>query len=250
MTASLENVAHITSAKKDASEKLSDMAEEGRKAMSDTNNAVGNAAADAHALLEINKIISDIAEQTNLLSMNAAIEAAHAGESGKGFAVVADEIRKLAGSTAEHSKIISENLKKLISSMDISLSRTESINKVFNEIVSEVQLVSQAFSEISSSTLELSQGGKEITKSMQVLQDVSVIISEGSSKISEDEKNVFEQLNRINSFIEGISGVSARIKESTDKIIVTAENTDNIIKESSSGMQDLMNYLNKAVSEE
>lgn len=240
MSASLVNVAKITSAKRDTTRALLEIAEDGMKSMKETNNAVETSADDAHALLEINKIVSDIADRTNLLSMNAAIEAAHAGERGKGFAVVADEIRKLAGSTAENSRIIAENLKKLIGSMDLSKEHTNKINRIFEKLVAEIKLVSEAFSEITGSTSELSEGGQEIMKSMQVLQDSSIIIREGSSRITEDQKHAREKLLKVNDFIEAINRLSEDINMATDEISQASNYVHSLVKESAQHTKELI----------
>ncbi len=245
MAASLDNVAKITSAKRDTTAALLKIAEEGMEAMKTTSTAVETSANDAHALLEINKIVSDIADRTNLLSMNAAIEAAHAGEKGKGFAVVADEIRKLAGSTAENSRIIADNLKKLIESMDLSQSHTSKINSIFKKLVSEIAMVSSAFSEITGSTSELSAGGREIMKSMQVLTDSSAVIREGSVRINDDQKEAKDRLLKIYDFIESINTLSADIKDATQFITESADHVHSLVKDSAQNTTELLKSVSR-----
>lgn len=244
MSASLDSVANTTSVKRDSTQNLLKMAEDAMIEMKATTSAVEVATEDTHSLLEINKIISDIADRTNLLSMNAAIEAAHAGESGKGFAVVADEIRKLAGTTAENSNIIAINLKKLSESMDKSKHHTESINRVFVEMVKEIRLVSEAFSEITNSTHELSQGGQEIMSSMNILQSSSTIIRDGSTKIKEDQNSARAQLDSVSMFIQMLDIISEKILKNTDIINNSTSHVADLVSNSSQKTKELLDSVN------
>jgi len=240
MSASLDNVALTTSSKQSSTTVLLQIAEQGMQGMAETKNAVETAANDTQNLLGINRIISDIAEHTNLLSINAAIEAAHAGASGKEFAIVADEIRKLAGNTAENSQTISDNLSKMIKSMDTSLNHSDRSKVILERILQEIKTVTEAFMEITGSTNELSLGGQEIMHSMQILQNSSIAIRTGSNKITMEQNTAKEKLINVSRIIEDIKNISTDIKEKANNINKSTEFVHSLVKESSSQTQKVI----------
>lgn len=218
MSASLDSVAVITREKKDASERLLTIGEGGLEDLNRTTAAFEIVAQEVDALHEINKIVSDIAARTNLLSMNAAIEAAHAGSNGRGFAVVAEEIGKLATNTAENSRVVSERLKKLMDTVKNTSVHVEHSAQSMSEIAHEVHLVSEAFAEITGSTAELSSGGREILQAMQALQNSSVAVRDGSDEIAREQQLAAEQIEQINAITEQIDAASRQTERSLDAI--------------------------------
>jgi methyl-accepting chemotaxis protein len=110
--------------------------------------------------------MENIASQTNLLSMNAAIEAAHAGETGKGFAVVAGEIRKLAESSRLQSKTIGDVLKKIKASIDKITKSTENVLTKFEAMDSGVKTVVNQEENIRNAMEEQGQGSRQVLNSV------------------------------------------------------------------------------------
>jgi len=124
-------------------QELQGSSETGKSSLLEVVSDIQEIARESEGLLEINSVMQNIASQTNLLSMNAAIEAAHAGESGRGFAVVADEIRKLAESSGEQSKIIGTVLKRIKDSMDKITRSTDNVLNKFEAIDLAVKTVAE-----------------------------------------------------------------------------------------------------------
>ena len=197
MTANITNIAKAAEEKLRIASELETTALDGQSEMEETELVIKKVAASASVIMEMIQIIQDIASRTNLLAMNAAIEAAHAGEFGKGFAVVADEIRNLAESSAESAKQITQSLGEVTEYIDISETSTEKTGEIFSVIVDQIKGVAFSMAEMKNATHELSIGAKQILEALGSLISTTEEVKGSSTDMNHQVATIIAAMQRV-----------------------------------------------------
>jgi len=226
LTVSMKQVSNNAEASAEAARRALDAAEQGNRAVSDTLEGMQRIRASVQAtakkikslgdrsleISEIINVINDITEQTNLLALNAAIEAARAGEAGRGFAVVADEVRKLA----EHSRSATKDIAALIKAIqaetneavvvmedgtrevEVGAGLADQAGKALEAISSVVRQSAELVQEISLASKQQVRGTEGVANAMQIISGITRQTTQGARQTAGTVGNMVklsEQLN-------------------------------------------------------
>ncbi len=207
MLASIKNIAKLVKQRQEMIISLQEGTQNGASALERTVSSVGKVNESVDRILEVNRTIDNVAANTNLLAMNAAIEAAHAGEKGKGFAVVAQEIRKLAEETADNARIISYDLNKVAQDVRDTKDLSLVSHQDMNQVVSRLTGVADGFQELSTAMDEMSQGTDLIQEALGIMLHTSKhvdTIGNGVAELIEKMSLAYEELHSISVEARGI----------------------------------------------
>ncbi len=181
----------------DKNQKLSHIAHLNQENIAGVTDLIRQVQKDSEQLLEANAFIQAIAGQTNLLAMNAAIEAAHAGDAGKGFAVVADEIRKLAESSAQQSKLIAQGITKITQAIADAASRSDAVQGEYENTLQAVSTLSQALNFIAGNNVQLNAASEKVRTGLEQLTQITQGVTTGSHEMASANQMILSSVNRL-----------------------------------------------------
>ncbi|MBP3710566.1 MAG: methyl-accepting chemotaxis protein [Treponema sp.] len=224
MIANINTVTAMLAKNNGLIKEVHEQAMNGKNGARAANETVSVLAEKSDSLFEASKVIQNIASQTNLLAMNAAIEAAHAGESGKGFAVVADEIRKLAEESNMQGKQIGGVINESLQVIDRITDAGNGAEQAFTHVYDLINELSVQEEKIFGAMQAQEQGSKEMLAAIKEINEVTAHVRDGSAEMLKDGENVAVNMRRLDELTRVIT-------DSMNEMAAGAAQIDNAVQE-------------------
>ena len=245
MIANIESVAANAEAAARSAEALSSQGGDGKAKIDEVNEAIESIMRYSDNLNEAAGLITEIADRTNLLAMNAAIEAAHAGEAGRGFAVVADEIRRLAEQSNERSKEISSDLGRVGSSIESVRAATGAVIESFGGILYGSSELGSSVTRIGEAMREQRIGGAQVLESLAALVDATRGIAADAARLKSGNAAILGRVESLDSMNRLVVQSSDEIRQGTREINEAIAGTEDLTAQTTSLIGEVMAATDK-----
>lgn len=250
MIANINSVTRTVEKMEAQFQELLGKAESGKTALNETSAHISRVSERSADLLDTNKLIAGIAAQTNLLAMNAAIEAAHAGEYGRGFAVVADEIRKLAEDASVKSKNIDALLKEVKEIIDTVVDSSGKSQETFQEVQDKIQQVAQLEEQVKNSMDEQTAGSSQILEALTQMNDITSEVQTGSKEMQEGSTVVVEEMQNVLQISQEVGQSISEVSNGAEEINQSVQHVSGISVRNKDFIEALRREIDKFKTEE
>ncbi|MDE7139688.1 MAG: methyl-accepting chemotaxis protein, partial [Treponemataceae bacterium] len=194
-------------------------------------------------LSEANLAIASIAAQTNLLAMNAAIEAAHAGDAGKGFSVVADEIRKLSETSSTQSRSIGEQLTKIHDAIGEVVASSNEASEAFTTVSAHIKQTDELVRQIKYAMEEQNSGSRQIGDAIRNMNDSTVEVQKASKEMSQSNERIMSEMQSLQESTQTMQTGMNEMKNGARKI----NETGNALAGISGDVQKAINKIGSQI---